>query len=304
MLSLLSGFQAILKGSRTVTDNAIFRLHYVYTFTLLASFSMIIGSNQHFGNPIACKSADFMLNEMLNTYCWLEGTWTIHELSTQKMVTGPNSVPYPGVGAFDHKRHTKIFHTFYQWVPVALTLSALAFILPRFMWKGMEGGHIKSMTANMRFFNPNQDDDDVTNLATAFSKQRRKNICLGMGFILCEIANLANAVLQWYLADIFLSGEFCTFGIRFVQYYLYGYKDEDAINPVSTLFPKMASCTFRQYGRSGSISKQQTLCILPLNVVNEKIAICVWFWLIGLIGLSALAVIVRLFLFMIPPLRK
>ena len=304
MFSIISGFAGLLKRSKTITDNATFRLHYVYTFTLLVTFSAMIGATQHFGTPIGCKASDYLTGDMLNAYCWLEGTWTIHELTTNIMVTGKNSVPYPGVGAFDRNKHTKLFHTFYQWVPVALTVSALAFYFPRLLWKGMEGGHLKNMTQGLKYFDPTRDDEEVKNLAMSFYKQRRKNILLGLGFILCEIANLANSVLQWYLADLFLSGQFCSFGRRFVEYNMYGYKDPDTINPVSTLFPKMASCTFRLYGRSGSIQEEQTLCILPLNVVNEKIAICLWFWLMGVIFLSAIAVTSRLILLTIPPIRK
>jgi hypothetical protein len=48
----------------------------------------------------------------------------------------------------------------------------------------------------------------------------------------------------------------------------------------------MSKCIFRQYGPSGSIEKSDVLCILPINVINEKIYIIIWFWLVCLALIS------------------
>jgi hypothetical protein len=42
------------------------------------------------------------------------------------------------------------------------------------------------------------------------------------------------------------------------------------------------------------VEKHDALCILPLNIVNEKIYIFLWFWLLMLGGLSTLVVVYRL----------
>ena len=44
------------------------------------------------------------------------------------------------------------------------------------------------------------------------------------------------------------------------------------------IFPRMTKCTFSKFGTSGEVEKHDALCILPLNVVNEKIYIFLWFW--------------------------
>ena len=46
------------------------------------------------------------------------------------------------------------------------------------------------------------------------------------------------------------------------------------------VFPRMTKCTFHKFGTSGNIEKHDALCILPLNIVNEKIYIFIWFWLL------------------------
>ena len=39
----------------------------------------------------------------------------------------------------------------------------------------------------------------------------------------------------------------------------------------------MTKCTFHKFGSSGEIEKHDAMCILPLNIVNEKIYIFLWF---------------------------
>ncbi len=50
----------------------------------------------------------------------------------------------------------------------------------------------------------------------------------------------------------------------------------------------MAKCTFEKYGPSGTIQTVDSLCVLALNIMNEKIYILLWFWFISLAILSGL----------------
>lgn len=46
------------------------------------------------------------------------------------------------------------------------------------------------------------------------------------------------------------------------------------------IFPREAKCTYEPYGPSGSIQKFDALCLLPLNILNQKLFIIVWIWYI------------------------
>lgn len=52
----------------------------------------------------------------------------------------------------------------------------------------------------------------------------------------------------------------------------------------------MTKCTFNKVGSSGTIEPRDGLCILPLNIVNEKIYIFLWFWFTILAILTGLAI--------------
>ena len=44
-------------------------------------------------------------------------------------------------------------------------------------------------------------------------------------------------------------------------------------DPLNSVFPKVAKCTFNKFGPSGTIEKFDGLCILSLNIINEKVDI-------------------------------
>jgi hypothetical protein len=39
---------------------------------------------------------------------------------------------------------------------------------------------------------------------------------------------------------------------------------------MTRVFPRMAKCIYRKFGASGTIQTHDALCILPINVINEK----------------------------------
>ena len=43
---------------------------------------------------------------------------------------------------------------------------------------------------------------------------------------------------------------------------------EDRLDPMIYIFPRMTKCTFHKFGTSGEVEKHDALCILPLNIGN------------------------------------
>ena len=52
------------------------------------------------------------------------------------------------------------------------------------------------------------------------------------------------------------------------------------------IFPRVTKCKFWKYGPSGTVQKHDALCVLSLNIINEKIYVMLWFWLVILSILS------------------
>ena len=69
---------------------------------------------------------------------------------------------------------------------------------------------------------------------------------------------------------------------------------EERVDPMARVFPKMTKCTFHKFGPSGTVQKFDGLCVLPLNIINEKIYVFLWFWFIVLTVITGLQMLYRL----------
>merc|ERR1719431_2473316 len=81
-------------------------------------------------------------------------------------------------------------------------------------------------------------------------------------------------------------------------------EDEDRSDPMMEVFPRVTKCTFHKYGSSGTIMKLDALCVLGLNIINEKIYITLWFWFIILAILTALYTVYVVAIVSLPGLRR
>lgn len=67
---------------------------------------------------------------------------------------------------------------------------------------------------------------------------------------------------------------------------------------------RMVKCTlFNKFGSSGEVERHDALCILPLNVVNEKIYVFLWFWFVILGFLTFITLIYRIIIIFSPRMR-
>ena len=73
---------------------------------------------------------------------------------------------------------------------------------------------------------------------------------------------------QIILLDKFFDGTFFTYGIEVMSFA--DRDQEDRIDPMIYVFPRMTKCTFHKYGTSGNIENHDVLCILPLNIGKIK----------------------------------
>lgn len=61
----------------------------------------------------------------------------------------------------------------------------------------------------------------------------------------------------------------------------------------SDLFPKLAKCSYTHTGPSGTVQIRDALCLLSLNILNEKIFAFLYIWFILLLFISGCNLIFR-----------
>ena len=79
---------------------------------------------------------------------------------------------------------------------------------------------------------------------------------------------------------------------------------EDRVDPMSKVFPRMTKCNFHKYGGSGTIEVIDALCVLSMNIINEKIYIILWCWFILVALITGINIVVRLVQFFMPDVRQ
>ena len=65
----------------------------------------------------------------------------------------------------------------------------------------------------------------------------------------------------------------------------------------------MTKCTFHKYGFSGVIERHDALCLLPINILNEKIYLVLWLWFMALSIITSLHLAFSSFVMVVPRLR-
>jgi len=120
-------------------------------------------------------------------------------------------------------------------------------------------------------------------------------------FYFCEALNLINVIVQIAVTDRFLGGSFSNFGLEAASWS--DIEAEDRVDPMYKVFPRITKCMFHKYGVSGTIEKFDALCVLGMNIINEKIFVFLWFWYVVLATLTALNLVMRVFEMMFPSFR-
>lgn len=299
MLDVLRSLKSLLKVSRVHIDNNVFRLHYTVTVVVLIAFCIIVTTKQFVGEPIDCIHSGEVPESVINTFCWIHTTYTVPSAYGKQV---GKDVPHPGIDSTQDASQFR-YHRYYQWVCFTLFFQAALFYIPRWLWRMWEGGKIQALMMDL----------DIALYGEAERKQKKKLLVdylmgslrqhdwYAARYFLCEAMAFANVVGQLFLMNRFFDGEFLSYGVEVISY---SERDQETrTDPMIRIFPRVTKCRFYKYGSSGNIEMHDALCVLPLNVINEKIYIFLWFWFIILSVLTGLVLVFRVVITACPLVR-
>ena len=123
-------------------------------------------------------------------------------------------------------------------------------------------------------------------------------------FLLCETVQLLTLVGVVQMTDVFLSGMFYSLGPSSVRYFLaHDDKRKSMINPMCQVFPTVTSCQFPTGSLTGTVNVDHALCVLSLNIVNDKIFLVEWFWFLILLIVALVNTVCRFLNLLLPCLQ-
>jgi len=238
---------------------------------------------------------------VINTYCYVLTTFTLPKHWNSKI--GYDAV-HMGVGAYNPAKDEVTYKAYYQWVPFVLFLQGCCFYFPHLIFKAWEGGKVKNIIAGLHHLILAKDERSQKErvLANYVVESLHTHNFWALKMLIIEFINLINVVGQIYFVDAFLGGEFSTYGIKVLSFL--EADPEKRIDPMAAVFPRVTKCSFYKYGPSGTPQTHDAICVLPVNIVNEKIYVFLWFWMIILSALSVFSVIYHIFQMISIPYTK
>ncbi|XP_055939399.1 innexin shaking-B-like [Argiope bruennichi] len=308
MWQIVQGITSLVEVSDVKTDYETFRLHYTFTVGVLLTFFIIVTTKQFVGSPIVCDFLGSVTPDVINSYCWIHSTYVIPKAFYKEVGV---EVPHPGIdGTQDPKEFRYI--KYYQWVYFMLFFQAILFYFPKWLWKSWEGDKMKKITKELEnVLLPEEELKEKFKSVTNYLVNTWKSHdTYAAKYFFCEFLAFINVAGQFFFLDLFFDGQFQNFGFKVIQFFESdqqnasgNFTDYVKGDPMIMLFPRVTKCIFRKFGRSSLIEVNDVLCVMALNVINEKVYLFLWFWFIALSCFTLLAVFMDCLLMISPSTR-
>ncbi len=114
-------------------------------------------------------------------------------------------------------------------------------------------------------------ETSVANLSDFLLSHRGWFNAAAINLLLCQAACLLNALWQLYL----MGGRFLSLGAVLADY-------TALQRALGVVFPRVVLCNMQVFGVSGSPTGTSGICVLPINIINEKIYLLLCLWFLGL----------------------
>ena len=206
------------------------------------------------------------------------------------------------MSTYNPQRDEVEYKAYYQWVPFVLFLQACIFYVPHALFKVCEGGKVASIISGLHQRATELDDAERAGghgkLAKYLIKSINTHNFWAARMMCCELLTFLNIIFNMYFMDVFLGREFSQYGLKVLSFV----EDDpqNRIDPMSRVFPRMTKCVYKNYGPSGTQQNHDALCMLPINVINEKIYVFIWFWMVILGVITAINTVYHLVLVLSP----
>ena len=270
------------------------RLNHRYVVGFLLFCTVIVAGSPFVFNRITCWTPAQFTSAYLsytNDYCWISNTYYI-----------PTNKTIPA-SQLDRKQSEIAY---YQWTPLLLLLSALGFYFPRLLWRSMNlrsGINLQNLIAKTNIEGIVRTIDYYCRANEPTTHQRnpffRSLFCTTGKHLGNYLRSIELMVKCLYLVNSFVQLILIQFILRqpgwfygFDVWYNIFIKKSVLID--SPYFPRVALCDLN-IRELGNLHRYTVQCVLPINMLNEKVFSLAWFCFIIVFILNLHAFLLTLY---------
>lgn len=277
LLDAISGFMSWTKLIGNHNDDIIDRVNHIYTVIVLIIFSVVVTGGTYIGDSISCWLPHEAAGKkhFVETYCWTGSTYHVDDedsLSSGKVT---------------------VIH-YYLWVPIILLFQAFMFKFPNIIWEMANKGSGMNLDKISTLSEKTQLEPEENRLETiehignyierwiTANKQKNKDIVtrfkpkpgtyLTAIFFMTKIFYCINVICQFYIVSSLMKINFAEYGLK-----VSSYVESTEVMMDPTVFPRVVYCDF-PVRQLHNMLNMTTQCVLPINVLNEKVFMFLWFW--------------------------
>ncbi|VDK79708.1 unnamed protein product [Litomosoides sigmodontis] len=288
------------------------RCNYFYTVLALSFFSLLIGTKQHFGEPIRClvdRQYSGSWIGYVHDYCFISERYSLT----------PPEYETDELASFD-PTHEKKYENYYQWVPFLLAAQALAFYVPHFLWRWFQKLSNLDMAVavdeSARIYNMFTDERNnaVKNLVR-YLEQRvvypvRRSVFVSLThithvgwysslvYVLEKLLNIANTVFQLYVVNAFVGDGTLFWGYQLLKDLWTG-RDWTTTG----YFPRVLYCDYMKH-ELANVQRKTVQCALVINILNEKVFALMSAWLLLLLAINVISTVYTITILFAPTCRE
>ena len=280
-ISIFELFSNKLSHSTIDRDNWYFKLFSRWTVAFLLLMSAFSFATSYSDRAITCKARND--KDYFETYCWSNGK--VIPIEHNPYISNDDDSEILCGGINDHKESDEsLNHSPHLWVTLMLLVQGAIFMIPDILWRGIEGGMLDQFGTEKCNFLALQNENGKT--FNGLSK--KKTHVYFISFVFCECLNVVITIINFILTNIFLGGHFYNRMISCKEF----------------IFPTRFNCLVYSFTGSGGSQREDALCFLGQNIINQQLYLVLWGWFILLFAASGCMVIFRILCIALPHFRK
>ncbi|XP_054159880.1 innexin inx1-like [Oppia nitens] len=245
-----------------------FRIHYKTTVSLLVCLAIIVIIYEYQNDAIDCLSNDpqkYSTN-LLNTICWTQESFEVID-SLNLFINNTNRLT-------NTKLRSNSYVNNFHWIGFLFSMQALCFYIPHWLWSSMENNKLNTLLSTL-MDNKIPEEKKLLQLNSCVRyllKHMSNHDIYAIKYMSTKMICLLNLIIQIVISNVFLSGHFTGLGF----YLLFNLQNSDHKSILSDVFPRTAIC--RQNRLEINDLNNEILCLLPINLIIEKLFLFQWFW--------------------------